>query len=176
MVHCSDGSGRTGIVIFNLLCYDNLNYHREVNFLNLVKEIRDGRAQLIETETKFNFSLNVLDELLFGFTTVVPEREILQKTLELVRSCGRLYSRLTSLPSGIVDHSLSYTAINCHYNRSHAILPSISHAAFIDVSHILYLTYFMYSILNILLLKDFSSGNFNLLKLLIFEMNINNPN
>ena len=138
MVHCSAGIGRTGTVLFDLLCYDNLNYHRKVDIFEVLCQMRNGRARLVENRQQFNLCLKLLDELVFGFTTIVTAPELPQKLPELLAGSSDLYEHLAALPSNL-DYSDAIREQNSQFNRSSSVLPSNTHSVFIAVSELLYL-------------------------------------
>ena len=132
VVHCSDGIGRTGTVLFCLLCHDHLLYNKKVDIFAVLHQLRSNRARLVENLAQFKLCLKLLDEILFGCRNTILAPDLEQKLPELVADCGSLIHRMNQLPNALdtVDSGLPE---NAPYNRNQNILTSLSNRVFLQV-------------------------------------------
>ena len=133
VVHCSAGIGRTGTVLFCLLCFDHLLYNQKVDIFAVLYQMRSDRARLVENQVQFKLCLQLLDEVIFGTQTTILAPELAERLPDLIAECGDHMRRINALPN-VLDTSDSALAENAPYNRDQAILPPMSHRVFIQVS------------------------------------------
>ncbi|KAF2347158.1 PTP type protein phosphatase [Trinorchestia longiramus] len=131
VVHCSAGIGRTGTVIYDLICYDYLMFHGKVNLMQVLEDMRASRARLVENQMQFKLSLQLLDEILFGFQTVIQVSELEDAMESSLQECRGWFQRLNNLPSPLVFSTASWNE-NLPFNRSPNVLPADSHRIFVQ--------------------------------------------
>ncbi|XP_018023279.1 receptor-type tyrosine-protein phosphatase alpha [Hyalella azteca] len=132
VVHCSAGIGRTGTVLFDLICYDHLQASGKVNIMAVLKDLRQSRARLVENQVQFKLSLQLLDELLFGFLTVKSTDDLEENKLpQLLEQCPGWFKRLKALPSPLTFSTASWKE-NAPFNRSPDVLPADSQRIFVQ--------------------------------------------
>ena len=133
VVHCSAGIGRTGTVLFVLLCYDNIQYYRKVDPFGILTDMRNDRAKLVENKKQFDLCLKLLDEVLFGLNNVISASDLTVENMpDLIGCCEGWFSKLQALPDPDQDYSASMQ--NMELNRSPDVLQPASNAVFISVS------------------------------------------
>ncbi|XP_033095859.1 receptor-type tyrosine-protein phosphatase kappa-like [Anneissia japonica] len=77
VVHCSAGAGRTGTVITIDAMLDMAERTETVNVFNFVRNMRENRVQMVQTEEQYGFIYEVLLQVLFCGKTSLPASEFL---------------------------------------------------------------------------------------------------
>lgn len=132
VVHCSAGIGRTGTVLYDLICADHLKHSGEVEFMGVVQDLRKSRARLIENQMQFKLCLQLLDEMLFGFENLTPSTELEKKLPMLISKCPEWFAKLNRFESPHTYSSASHNEYR-HLNRSPDILPADTNRVFVQV-------------------------------------------
>ncbi|XP_018025572.1 tyrosine-protein phosphatase non-receptor type 2-like [Hyalella azteca] len=123
VVHCNSGVGRSGAVIYTMICYDHLLASGKLDVIAVLEGVLQDRASLVDSPQRFQLCLQLLDELLFGFKTLTSENEFHGKFLQLLHECPEWLAGVNTLPSSLTfseARSKQYTACN----RSPEVLPA----------------------------------------------------
>ncbi|XP_071951172.1 receptor-type tyrosine-protein phosphatase kappa-like [Antedon mediterranea] len=76
IVHCSAGAGRTGTVIAIAAMLDMSKDQGKVDVFNFVRNMRQNRIQMVQTEEQYKFIYAVILEELFCGETVIPVNDL----------------------------------------------------------------------------------------------------
>nr|XP_053633361.1 receptor-type tyrosine-protein phosphatase C-like [Cherax quadricarinatus] len=134
VVHCSAGSARTGTVLQVLLMYEMITIKRNFNPLEAVKHLRECRAQLADSQVHYNFSLQVLDEILFGEDTIVTAQDLLRSLDSYLKNSSAEFIRMKALPSPLTYKGSSNPRF-LSMNRNISVLPADFHRVQLQTEH-----------------------------------------
>nr|XP_039258287.1 receptor-type tyrosine-protein phosphatase alpha-like [Styela clava] len=67
LIHCSDGIGRTGVFCATVNLIDRLKCENRVDVFRTVKDLRDGRPNMVETLDQYKFCYRAIVEYLKSF-------------------------------------------------------------------------------------------------------------
>ena len=130
LVHCSAGIGRTGTVLFCLICYDHLSNWQRVDIFQVIRNLREDRGRLIENQAQFNLCLRLLDEILFGYISHFPISDMKSKLLDFSDEASESFRRLQRLPNVF---SFTTAMENMSENRNLDIVAPDSFRVYIQV-------------------------------------------
>ncbi len=62
VVHCAAGIGRTGMMVALSICREHLSESKQINVKEVVKALRQNRAQSVQSETQYIFIVRCMVE------------------------------------------------------------------------------------------------------------------
>jgi len=133
VVHCSAGIGRTGTVLFCLLCHDHLSQNDKVDIFKVLKQLRSDRGRLVENEVQFKFCLHLIYEMLFGSPNRFPVKDLKLRLQENETAYRDLHRCLNDLPKAF-DCSIGKDPTNIQLHRNTDCLPPDEQRIHIQVS------------------------------------------
>ncbi|XP_069942548.1 receptor-type tyrosine-protein phosphatase alpha-like isoform X2 [Cherax quadricarinatus] len=122
VVHCSTGTDRTGTVLLVLLMYEMLRMKGRFNPLEAIEHLRNCRLLLVESQPHYNFSLQVLEEVLIGEETIAANDSQLSINSYLNNSSTE-FSRIKTL-SSLLTHKSSSNLNFFSMNRNSSVFPA----------------------------------------------------
>ena len=145
--HCSDGIGRTGTILMVLILKEMLNRESEIDAIEVLREIRNGRGKLVEDIVQFNFAIQVFEEVVFGSRTNATVDEFIMNFKETMAESREMYSRVQNVPSH-TTYAYSGGEQISKLNRNQHILPPDQNMIYLDINtkeEVYYYYYIIYS-------------------------------
>ena len=136
IVHGYAGMGRTGTVIYAFLCYDHYQQLQQVDFIDILNQLRIDRPNLVETADQFKLSLEILDEMLFGSKYLITVSTAQKQLGSLKRSCRKMYEEIEKLPQSLT-YNTAIMKFDLNLNRNRMILPGDDRMVVLEVKRII---------------------------------------
>ncbi|XP_071954377.1 receptor-type tyrosine-protein phosphatase T-like [Antedon mediterranea] len=103
IVHCSDGVGRTGIVITIDAMLDMAEEKDKIDVYNFVKEMRENKLNMVQTQEQYVFIYETILESLFCEPTHIPTGAFMNSFNQLKETNSRLGRKRLQEQQSVLD-------------------------------------------------------------------------
>ncbi|XP_042242893.1 receptor-type tyrosine-protein phosphatase C-like [Homarus americanus] len=131
VVHCSAGIGRTGTTLQVLHMCEMLTLEGSFNPIEVLRNLRNSRARLVENEAQYNLSLEIFEEVLFGDKTKVTPSDLVNSLDSCLEESVAQFRKIKNLPSPV-----TYKTSNPSFRsmvRNKSVLPADSRRIYLHM-------------------------------------------